>query len=64
MNHYLTEETYSALLADLSDAFMAAATTTGADLRDKLVEALAVAGVMPECCRENCEGVELLNVAD
>lgn len=47
---FLTDEAYSRLLADLAGAFIAA-TSTGADLRDKLAEALAGADVLPEACR-------------
>lgn len=51
MQHFLSDETYSRLLADLTGAFMAAATSTGTDLRDKLAEALACADILPEVCR-------------
>lgn len=57
-NTYLSDEAYSALLDDLSGAFMAAATGTGG-LRGKLAEVLALAGVMPEGCREGAEVVNL-----
>ncbi|HWL56527.1 MAG TPA: hypothetical protein VNQ78_07600 [Paracoccus sp. (in: a-proteobacteria)] len=55
---YLSDSAYSDLLADLAGAFMAAATGMG-DLHGKLAEALAVAGVMPEACREGAEVVVL-----
>lgn len=54
-NTYLNDEAYSALLDDLSAAFMIAATSTGCDLRDKLAEALANADVLPEMCRPDVE---------
>lgn len=47
---FLSDDAYSRLLADLAGAFIAA-TSTGADLRDKLAEALAGADVLPEACR-------------
>lgn len=57
-NAYIPDSTYAALIADLAGAFMAAATGMG-DLHGKLAEALAVAGVMPEGCREGAEVVTL-----
>lgn len=57
-NTYLPESTYSDLINDLAGAFMAAATGMG-DLHGKLAEALAVAGVLPEGCREGAEVVTL-----
>jgi len=51
MPHFLTDEAFDRLLADLNGVFMAAATTTGADLNDKLIEALACADLLPESCR-------------
>lgn len=57
MPTFLSAEAYHRLLADLSGAFMAAATSTGADLNDKLAEALARAGVLPETCRGDFENV-------
>ena len=56
---YLPDSAYADLIADLSVAFMAAATGMG-DLQGKLAEALAVAGVLPEACRE---GVEVATAA-
>lgn len=58
MPNFISTETYHQLLADLSGAFMAAATSTGVDLHDKLAEALACAGVLPETCRDDFEGQE------
>lgn len=57
-NAYLPDSAYAALITDLAGAFMAAATGTG-DLHGKLAEALAVAGVMPEACREGHEAQKL-----
>ncbi|WP_156929403.1 MULTISPECIES: hypothetical protein [unclassified Paracoccus (in: a-proteobacteria)] len=54
-NTYLPDAAYEDLIVELGAAFMIAAVTTGCDLRDKLVEALAMAGIMPECCREDAE---------
>ena len=51
MPTFLAEETYNRLLADLTGAFMAAATSTNTDLNDKLIEALACADLLPESCR-------------
>ncbi|MCB5409164.1 hypothetical protein [Pseudogemmobacter faecipullorum] len=56
MPNFISTEIYNRLLVDLSGAFMAAATSTGADLNDKLAEALACAGVLPEACRGDFEG--------
>lgn len=56
MNHRLPRPAYDALLADLTGAFMRAATSTFTDLHDALAEALAVAGIMPEGCGEEGEG--------
>lgn len=52
MPTFLPEATYDRLLNDLAGAFMVAATSTGTDLRDELAKALAVADVLPGCCRE------------
>lgn len=57
-NAYLPDSAYAALIADLAGAFMAAATGMGdlhGKLAEALAEALAVAGVMPEGCREGHE---------
>ena len=51
MPHFLTDEAFDRLLADLTGAFMAAATSTNTDLNDKLIEALACADLLPESCR-------------
>lgn len=53
MTNYLPATTYDELLSDLAAAFTGAANSTSYTLRDLLAEALANAGVMPECCREN-----------
>ncbi|MFA7433928.1 MAG: hypothetical protein WCZ72_09460 [Gemmobacter sp.] len=59
-NCYIPDATFDRLLADLSGAFMVAATTTGTDLNDVLLEALANAGVMPEYARaDEGEGLAL-----
>ena len=50
MTHFLQDDAYNALLDRLQGAFMAAATNSGTDLRDQLVEALADADVMPASC--------------
>lgn len=55
---YLPDSAYADLIADLSVAFMAAATGMG-DLHGKLAEALAIAGVLPEACREGHEAQKL-----
>lgn len=55
MQIFLSDDTYERLLDDLTGAFMDAATSTGADLRDKLAEALAGADVLPEGCRSDFE---------
>ncbi|GHC17398.1 hypothetical protein GCM10007291_15210 [Gemmobacter nanjingensis] len=58
MPHFIPDTAYDRLLSDLAGAFMAAATSTGTDLRDKLAEVLAAADVLPEACRGNfAEGV-------
>ena len=58
MTAFIPDSAYENLIADLAGAFVAAATGTG-DLQGKLAEALAVAGVMPECCREGAEAAAL-----
>ncbi|RCW83463.1 hypothetical protein [Paracoccus lutimaris] len=52
MTTFIPDSAYETLIDDLADAFMAAATGMG-DLRGKLAEALVVAGVLPEACRED-----------
>lgn len=66
MNHYLPGPAYDALVADLTGAFMRAATSAFTDLHDALTEALAVAGIMPEECRgeEKSVGNERLSQND
>ena len=51
-NVYIPDAVHSGLVADLANAFLTAATGNG-DLHGKIAEALAVAGVMPEGCRED-----------
>lgn len=53
MTNYLPATTYNELLSGLAAAFIEAANSTNYTLRDLLAEALANAGVMPECCRED-----------
>lgn len=48
MNHYLTDDRHAQLIEDLR-----AAALSGDDWRGRITEVLAVAGVMPECCRED-----------
>lgn len=55
MPTFIPDTTFERLLADLSGAFMAAATSNQLDLHDALVLALAEADVMPECCRADYE---------
>mgnify|MGYP001493475593 CR=1 FL=1 len=56
MPHFIPDATYARLLDDLAGAFMTAAASTGADLRDTLAEALAGANLLPEVCRGDFEG--------
>lgn len=56
MPQFIPDTTYARLLDDLTGAFMAAATNTGTDLRDKLAEALAEADLLPEVCRGDFVG--------
>ncbi|WP_156317431.1 hypothetical protein [Cypionkella psychrotolerans] len=49
--HFIADNEYAKLVADLAEAYMRAATTTGTDLHDVLVEVLADADIMPERCR-------------
>lgn len=56
MPHFIPDIAYYRLLDDLAAAFMAAATNTGADLRDTLAEALAGADLLPEVCRADFAG--------
>ncbi|WP_439559892.1 hypothetical protein [Roseinatronobacter sp.] len=51
MPQFIPDTTYTRLLDDLAGAFMAAASSTHTDLRDKLAEALGAADVLPEVCR-------------
>ncbi len=51
MPTFIPDQTFERLLADITGAFMAAATSTGIDLHDKLIEAFACAEVLPESCR-------------
>lgn len=63
MPHFIPDTTYYRLLDDLAGAFMAAATSTGADLRDSLAEALAGANLLPEVCRGDFDGEGVHEVA-
>ncbi|QEU08950.1 hypothetical protein [Paracoccus yeei] len=56
--HYLADSVYAALTESLAGAFMRAATGV-TDLHSELAEALAVAGVLPEVCREGMDVVTL-----
>lgn len=51
MPTFIPDQAFDRLLADLTGAFMVAATSTGTDLHDKLIEALACADLLPESCR-------------
>lgn len=53
MPHFLNQNAYDCLLADLAGAFVTAATSTGTDLHDELVKALMAANVLPSVCCEN-----------
>jgi len=52
-NHYLADDLWQRLAEDLG-----LAAQHPADPESAIKEALANAGVMPACCREDCEGVE------
>lgn len=52
MTHYLPEGTYEDLISGLSQAFMVAATSANTDLSDELAQALSLADIMPESCRD------------
>jgi hypothetical protein len=57
MNFFLADDAWHQLAADLMKA-----AENPADPETEIKIVLAAAGVMPECCREDCEG-EVLRAA-
>lgn len=60
MNHFLPDADHAKLVDSLVNAFTRAAHGDG-DLRGKVIEALAVAGVLPEAWAEDDAEIELLH---